>query len=699
MLFSPQSNKTAFLRPVFGFSVCALSMAVHVNALADTASSPIEEVIVTADFRDAKLNDLAGSISVIDAQAIASKEARHLESILSLTPNVNFSSGASRGRFFQIRGIGERSQFVEPVNPSVGLLIDGIDMSGAGAAATMLDVQQVEVLRGPQGTIYGANALAGLINIKSNDVSDTFEAKLAVDYAGDNTRTVQGVASGPISDGLSYRVASQSHKGDGYMKNAHLNRDDTAKFDETTFRGKLKIEASEALTITLTGLYVDVDNGYDAFTLDNSYTTLSDEPGHDRQETKALAANIEWQLTQAVMMESTISASDSETEYGYDEDWTFSGIHPDGYSSKDNYIRERDNQTVDVRFLSNDGAKLFSDSTDWLLGLYYFDQDVDLKRQYTYLPADFSSEFSTQRQAVYGQLISQLNEEISVTTGLRFENQRNDYQDSQNVNGDVNEDLWGGRIAINYELNPNQSVYALLSRGYKSGGFNTDGTLPSNFRSFDTETLLNYEAGLKGMWPDAGVSAQIAVFYQDRDDVQIKSSNAVARADGSTEFVDFIDNSASGESYGLELSSQWQLSSVISAFANVGLLQTELNDSDLKRNGGDAAQAPEYQVALGLDAQFDSGWYGSADVEGKDEFYFSDSHNAQSEAVVLLNAKVGYRIDAWDFSVWGKNLSDEETRVRGFSGFGNDPRNGYESGEYFQLGAPRQIGVSGSYSF
>jgi len=143
----------------------------------------LEEIVVTADFRDVALLNTGNSITVMDSETIARREARHLEQVLNLAPNVNYSSGASRGRFIQIRGIGERSQFVEPLNPSVGLLIDGIDFSGIGGAATTLDLKQIEILRGPQGTLYGANALAGLVNLTTNEPTESYDGRIETSVA------------------------------------------------------------------------------------------------------------------------------------------------------------------------------------------------------------------------------------------------------------------------------------------------------------------------------------------------------------------------------------------------------------------------------------------------------------------------------------------------------------------------------------
>ena len=132
------------------------------------ANDRLEEIVVTADFRNTNLMETSTSISVLGEPLIFERGAQHLEEILGVAPNVNYASGTSRARYFQIRGVGDRSQFQEPLNASVGLLVDGVDFSGIGSLGTTFDVEQVEILRGPQGTLHGANALAGLISINSH---------------------------------------------------------------------------------------------------------------------------------------------------------------------------------------------------------------------------------------------------------------------------------------------------------------------------------------------------------------------------------------------------------------------------------------------------------------------------------------------------------------------------------------------------
>lgn len=672
-----------------------------------TADHAIDEIVVSADFRDTKLLESAASITVLDSQTIAKRQARHLEQLLNLAPNVNFSSGASRGRFIQIRGIGERSQFVEPINPSVGILVDGIDFTGIAGAATTMDIQQVEILRGPQGTLHGANALAGLINLQAVQPSKQTEGSLEISLAEYNSQTISAGIGGAINEELGYRFAVQKHSADGYIENEFLNRDDTDNIDELSIRSILDWQASVDTNLKLTVFHVDADNGYDAFSLDNTRHTLSDNPGHDRHEGTAVALQSSWQANQNFELASTLSYANNNLEYGYDEDWAYSDICVDficvfdGYSSVDNYIRDSKNTSIDVRLVSKDGGKVFSGSTDWVLGVYWRDQGEELLRQYSFAGSDFTSDFNTRNLAIYGQLDSQLSSAITLITGLRIEQRKADYADSQLVAHDVDEDLWGGRIAMQYQTSADYMVYGLISRGYKAGGVNSDPDLAAADREFDTEQMWNFETGIKGLWLDGSLQAQVALFYQLRDDIQIKQSLVQPIEDtNAVSFTDYFGNSAEGSNYGIEVEFNYLASDTLALFGSVGLLETEY-DTPLSDtlDSREQAHAPAYQFSLGASVQLSDNLALTVDVEGKDEFFLSSRHSTETQAYELVNANMVYDAGDWELSLWGRNLTDEDVIVRGFGSFGNDPRNGYITEPYYQFGEPRVFGLSGKYDF
>lgn len=699
----------------------ALIASVPAVALAQPDDAPnieiTEEILVTADFRQAQALNLATSVSVIDAEAIESRNAEHLANVLNLAPNVNFSTGASRGRFFQIRGIGERSQFVEPINPSVGLIVDGIDLTGIGGAATTLDIQQIEILRGPQGTLYGANALAGLINMVSGQPTESLTGKLKGTVAQYGSGTVSGVLGGPVNDQVGFRVALEQHKSDGYQNNAFLGVDDNQNFDEQTARAKLSWQPSEDLHLDATALYVDVDNGYDAFSLDNTRTTLSDRPGHDRQETLAGSLSMRWQATEAYQLVTLFSHANSDLEYGFDEDWAYADLcvdfdcGSDGYNSYDNYLRDNRNTTADLRLVSSNS----DDDLGWLVGAYYRDQNESLLRENTYLSENFLSDFSTNSRALYGQLDIPLAHQWKLVTGLRFEERDADYVDSDGAIFEPSEDMWGGKLALEYRPATDTLLYALASRGYKAGGFNSDQDIPAADREFYAETMWNYEAGVKGMAFKRRLQAQLSVFYQDRSDVQTKQS-LVRAIEGDLcpcRFIDYTTNAAAGNSYGLEAELNWQATTRTQLFASVGLLQSEFDNfvsfahaqanqktgEPFDLSGHELPHAPNYQFAVGALVNITERWYARMEVEGKDAFFFSSRHEAKSDGYELLNVRIGYTADDWELALWGRNLTDEDYQTRGFGSFGNDPRKDYVTEPYHQYGDPRVVGVSASFSF
>jgi iron complex outermembrane receptor protein len=691
--------------PLHIAGLAATMVCVPLPGWGQPAEAPvIEEILVTAEFRRDTVERTPGSVSVVRLDDQKGRALNHLEDVLSQVPNVNLSGGSSRARFYQIRGIGERGQFDEPLNSSVGLLIDGVDFSGIGTVAVLHDVAQVEVLRGPQGTLYGANALAGLINVRTNDPTETFEGGVTLDAGNYDAWGLGLTVSGPLGDTLGGRLALRQYRDDGFYRNTFLDSGSTNDRDEQSIRGKLVWEPRDDLSLSLAGGYLDVANGYDAFSLDNDRRTRSDEPGQDEQRSAYGALSASWYLEDRFVLEAALAHASSEIDYGYDEDWTFVGFHPFGYSSTDRYLRDRDTTTFDARLLSGDATRLFGGSTEWLVGVYLLDQQVDFRREYTFLPGPFTSDFEIDRLALYGELSTRLGDSARLTLGLRGERHQSSYRDSEAVSFDPEDDLWGGRLLLEWDLSDVAMVYGGVTRGYKAGGFNPSSSLDADLRTFDPETLWNFEVGLKGRWLDDTLSGRFSVFSMQRYDVQIGTSIVRVRPDGSSEFIQLTDNAAEGQNNGIEVELRWTLTDGLTFFGSLGLLDTEFRDfvnsagEDL--DGEPQAHAPDYQFFVGLEYRSASGLFARLELEGRDAFYYSDSRrfaenadDLSSDPYELVNAALGFERERWEVRVWGRNLTDKDYTVRGFF-FPNDPRDGYQERGWFQLGDPLRYGAS-----
>lgn len=690
----------------------AVVFTLILSLFAHGAAAEIEEIVVTSEFRPSTLQTLPASISVVDMEAAEGRAAQHIEEILGLIPNLNFAAGSSRARFFQIRGIGERSQFTEPVNSSVGFIIDDIDFSAIGSAGTLFDIDRVEVLRGPQGVLYGANALAGTIRLETVAPRDVGEFSISGQVAEFGTGSLGVIANVPLlKDKLLARLSVQQYQSDGFTTNTFLDRDDVNERDELTARLKLRWLASEDLTIDTTIHYIDIDNGYDAFSLDNDRFTRSDSPGRDAQESTAISIRTMLDTDGGYQIETILTAADTDVEYSFDEDWTFDGFDPIGFTSFDQYLRDRKNYSAELRFVSDQSGRLFNDSTDWVVGLYHLSTEEDLTRIYTFLADDFISQYDTSATALYAQFESDVADRLTLITGLRAEFWEADYSDNVGISNDPDETLLGGKIGLQFQINPDHMVYGHVARGFKAGGTNNNGNLVGTSQplDFDTEFQNAWELGHKGQWLDGNLQTRLALFFTNRKDQQVRSSIQVPIPGeaGATQFIDLTTNAASGENYGLEAELNWALNDSFQLNASLGLLQatfdeyfappTQTDPDGLDLSGQDQAQSPEYQFSIGGKYHFYNGFFAEANIEGKDGFFFSDRHRSAADSYEIVNARVGYENDNWAVSLWGRNLGDVDIETRGFGSFGNDPRNFYAPDTYVQFGEPRIIGVSFKY--
>ncbi len=683
-------------------SIAALLAAAALPVLvSQAASEPLEEIIVTADFRGGELARVPASISVLDAATLRDAGLQHFEDVMALVPNINFSGESSRPRYLQLRGIGERSQYQGAPNPSVGFIVDDIDFSGIGMVATLFDVDQFEVLRGPQGTRYGANALAGLVYVKSRAPGEQFELDSELTLGQDNARAAGLALGGPIDEAWSYRLAAHQWRSDGFRDNAFLDRSDTNRRDELTTRGKLRYAPHERFTMDLTALWIDLDNGYDAFAIDNSLVTQSDRPGGDAQRSRAGSLRLEWLAGDSLRVQTISAAAHSDIGTSFDGDWgndDFWGEFApyDFFSSTD---RRRRTVSQELRVLSEPGAGLFDGKVAWLTGLYAMslnegNDNLDLFNGEIFRA--LTSDYRARNLAVFGEIDIALADRLALKTGLRLERRRADYSDSQGVVFDPVETMLGGAATLSWQASDDVSLYAAVARGYKAGGFNIGLNIPDERREFDTEYLWNFETGLKGSFLNGSLVSKLSVFYMLRREQQVSTSFQIDPADPLT-FVFFTDNAARGYNYGAEVDLNWQFARDWSLFASLGLLETKYREFA----GGPAdraqAHAPDYQFASGLSFRNPQGWFARVELTGRDAFYFSDSHDQRSRPYELLNARLGWEYERWQIALWGRNLLDRSYAVRGFF-FGNEPPD-FADTLYVRRGDPRQVGATLRYGF
>lgn len=687
--------------------VISLLIATGVN-VNTAAATDLEEIIITAALMKNDINHLSAT-SLTEAD-MRTRGAAHFEDLLTLIPNISGSSGASRQRFFQIRGIGERSQFIEPINPSVVLLQDGVDISGLGGALTSFDTAQIDVLRGPQGAIMGAGALAGLINIETQSPTDTANLNVAMGLENYGGKRLEFAGSSPLSSAFSVRLAHQRYESDGWIDNTHLGVDDTNNRDEQTTRLSLRHVAYQN-TIDIKLNKIDIDNGYDAFSLDNTRETLSDQPGEDSLD--LTSSLIRWNR-EGDKYTSMFQISDLEADalYSYDEDWSFVGMRPFWeYSSFDAYARDIERSSIEWRLTPSS-----SESFDWVVGFYGRQDTEALSRDYTYLEAPFSSMNDTDTMAVYGQVSHPLTGDVTLTAGVRFEQRDVEYRDSAGVSERFDDNYWTGNASINWQMSDASAFFTTVSRGVRAGGVNASlsSTLltlvneidVSTYRTstrFNQESLLNLDIGFRFISADERVGGSITLFNMSRRDQQVKGSLVIPRSDGSTSFTDFTDNAATGTNRGIEAAINWQATETLSVEAFVARLDASfdryINIDGTDLSGRDQPQAPADQYRLSATWAVSCNLSASLDATGRDAFFLSDRHETKSPSARLINANITWQKGAWGVTIWGRNLQDKTTVTRGFGTFGNDPRKDYAQEPYYQFGEPRTVGATVRYEF
>ncbi len=515
---------------------CASGAAALVGlALTSTAAEPvfaqsqadvIDEIIITSRYRAEKLSDVPDSITAFTVDDIERYRIERINRVASQTPNLRFSDDQEVGvSTLAIRGIRQNRGTGQP---PVSFRIDGVSATNnLLTTQELFDLESVDVLRGPQGALYGRNAIGGAILISTRQPTTTPEYGLRFTAAEGSDYTLAGSASGPIAgDKVLGRISFRVQDREGQLRNAYLNNEYVDYKESSAFRGKLLFKPSDKLTIDLRAQYVDQDGGSGYFMPGSDFFLPLPPPN------PPIIVDVpEYEIQSNKIGESFVKASELSAKIDYDLGWaTLTSItsFTDVDSGNDQDLDQTFVEAIDILVIDNSETiaqelRLVSDddrALRWVAGVSYFSQDRFRSLGTTFLgttvpPA--AQDLELMDFAVFGNLSYDFTDDLELTLAFRWDEE-------------TPKDLTQGRSNTFSELQPKASLayrfregllgYVTVGKGFRAGGFNN--LAPgSNFQpGFDKESLVSYETGLKGSAFGGRLRSAVSLFFIDYTDQQ-----------------------------------------------------------------------------------------------------------------------------------------------------------------------------------
>jgi iron complex outermembrane receptor protein len=678
--------------------LCSLVLAsIGTGAFAqatDDSNSMLGDIIVTAQKREESLKDVPASIAVFSG---ATLEESHIDSVMDLqmaTPSLSISHIDAQ-QFIFLRGLGSDLEGIG-TEGSTAVNVDGVYLSRPGSSfGDFLDVERIEVARGPQGTLYGQNSVGGAINVVTVKPKDYFETDASVTLGNYDERRYEAELNLPIVSGLlDARVALLQSEHEGYTTNINpLGNRTLGREDNVTGRGLLSYTPTSSLSVLLSFDYYrgccDITpykaqtagfaGLYGAVIPPDPFTINSNLPTYMNTSGGGPTLTVTWDLGPATL--TSLSA------YRENNEAFFEDIDGTQVAGMDIVWQQSQNQlSEELRLTSKTGRML-----DWMTGLYYFRERSSANVFLLFGPQSpvagptgstygllFPSTEETNDYAAFGQGTLHFTDRLSFTGGLRFSSERkqafiNDIEgptrDTLTLLGsdyDVRTwNSWTPNYVLAYELSPTTNIYAKASKGFKSGGFNSL-TLQS---PFEPESIWSYETGIKGAWFDNRVQADLDGFYYRLSNQQLNTYVSP---------VTIIRNAAQSQGHGGEfelnarpinpLDISFSLAYLVATFEK--FLTTNPNDltaGEVNLAGNTLRNAPKWSSSLSETYRFPLAngatlsLRTSLDYRSKVFFdQYNDPQVAQG-AIALLNARLGYTTPSgrWDFSLFGNNLTDK----------------------------------------
>ncbi|HET9692988.1 MAG TPA: TonB-dependent receptor [Steroidobacteraceae bacterium] len=742
-------------------AACAASMFAVPAVLAQDApvatnAAGLEEVTVTARRREENLQDVPIAITAFTGEALELRGSTDIGELTQSVPSVTFEPSRATNSTLTafIRGVGQQDPLAG-FEQGVALYIDDVYVARPqGSLLDIYDVDRIEVLRGPQGTLYGRNAVGGAIKYVTRRLAEDPTLRMKAAYGSYNQVDLVGTGSLPLGDLFRVGATVASLTRDGYGENRTTGQEQYNK-DVLAYRVSAEFEPNDDLLFRLsydnTNDKSDPVAGWRPFPgarsgdpvlgdVRDSLAGAADAPstaytgGNNEVEAEGVHLSIDWEINDAWTVRSITA---------YREDYTESVIDFDSLEVMDFdgvVIYDNDQKSQELQFLYS------GERVNAVAGMYYLDataaNDFDIVLGQTIavpLTSYTGGVVDTEAWSLFADVTFDMTDTLALSLGGRYTEDKRTADVFRALYVGVGSPFFGGeqpapfrvdsdyeaertfedfspRINLTYQPDPDTTLYVGYSQGFKAGSFDPRGAnfvTPEVEKGFEPETLDSYEMGMKSVLFDGRATANVALFYSDYQDMQIPGSAAVDRdGDGVNEsFIGTVTNAAQSTISGVEFEGNFLVTEAFSVQVALSALDAEIDEWIF--NGEDVSNqrfiqnTPETMAYLGLTyrAALAGGTLGlNANASYRDEVVqFEEAYSyIDQDAVTLYNASVTWESDSghWVVGVHGKNLSDEDVKTAGYC-FGFDCRAvlGVENNVSVFYGPPLTVTGTVEYRF
>jgi iron complex outermembrane receptor protein len=683
-----------------------LAVAVSSVLVPVSGYAQLEEVLVTAQKREQSIQDVPIAISAVSEEMLEQTGINTITEVIPMVPGLTGADYGLATNTWAIRGIGSNDWTIGS-EPSVGVFVDDAYVGrNIFATTNFFDINRIEVVKGPQGTLFGRNSAAGAISLITNRPGEENELRLGVALGDEGQERYEVVGNWAVSDSFALRLAYQHQEWEGMWEEVISGDDMYTESD--VVRLTARWDVTDNLEALIRFNYGEAETNYTSAI--NTTTNLADpgeeypdkyainKPNYEDNEDEGFGLRLTWSINDSLTLVSITDVRSGENSYFEDVDGTADDLAVDealglGLGGLDIPVGlGGDADTFYQEFRLSGGSK----SLTWFTGVSYYTEDLENSRwevDYVATALGFpigqqriESEAENDSYGIYGDITWQVTDRLALIGGARWSFDDKDwctntllddfYDMGGPTDGEVcDEEDWDeltSRLVVQYDLSDDTMFFASVAEGYKGGGFNTavvdtDGDfIADTVVPFDPETSIAYELGMKSTLLDGRMQLNGSVYFTDYEALQ------VATFDFDT--GQQIRNAGDAETTGLEAELSYMVTDGLVLMANYAYLDAEISSGEL--DGQELAYAPENTFSIGanLNHEFLGGslnWF--AVYNYTDEFYHDLDNVNEEDSYGILNGKVTYTAgsERWDLAIAADNITDEEyATIRGDIGLG-----------------------------